>query len=204
MTTLPAFIDPEVDVVAVDGHEVVPAGATTTYALYKPRGVVSTMRDEQGRKHLADLVPAVPRVFPVGRLDQESEGLILLTNDGDLALRLAHPRYRHQKRYRVWTDQPQRSLKAVLDALRSPRRIAGKIRAFDQVEFVGFESQQLTFDVIVHEGLKHLVRRLMDASGLTVRRLMRTAHGPVELGSLRPGEWRTVNASELELEKRGD
>src|SRR5690606_19177148 len=123
VTTLPAFVDPGHDTVAVDGVVIGSNEAPITYALYKPRGVVSTMHDDQGRKHLADLVPATPRVFPIGRLDQASEGLILLTNDGELALRLAHPRYEHAKRYRVWTSYPNRPLPAILSAVRSPRRI---------------------------------------------------------------------------------
>ncbi|MBI4032772.1 rRNA pseudouridine synthase [Candidatus Berkelbacteria bacterium] len=198
VTTLGITIDPTRDRVSVDGVLVRPQREIVVYALYKPRGVVSTMDDPQGRKTIAALVPAEPRVFPIGRLDQASEGLLLLTNDGDLALRLTHPRFEHVKQYRVSTSVPhQLDMESLLNRVRTPRFLDGRRRSFDQVVYVGRDTHGLVFDVEVHEGMKHLVRRLFDQAGLTTLRLVRTAHGPVELGTLKPGEWRRVDLEEL-------
>lgn len=191
-------INPLVDTVSVSGKPVTAEPAIVVYALYKPRGVVSTASETERRKTVLQFVPKEPRVFSVGRLDLESEGLLLLTNDGDLALKLTHPRYAHTKRYRVSTSVPRRlDLAVLLGELRKSRYIDGRHRKFDSVTYVGRDDLGLVFDVEVHEGLKHLVRRLVDRAGLTTLRLIRTAHGPITLGSLKPGEWRPVDTSEL-------
>lgn len=195
-------VSPSSDVVTVDGRTVSIAQQTVVYLLNKPRGIISTAADERGRTGVTDLVPSTPRVFPVGRLDRESEGLLVLTNDGELSLRLTHPRYVHTKRYEVWTSVPQRGVQELIRGLSRPYRIAGKSRRFDAVRYLGRDSGLLHFEVTVHEGLKHLVRRLLDKVGLETKRLVRTAHGPFTLGDLTPGTWRTpIEAEWLEVQK---
>lgn len=203
VSSLSTTVNPIADVVTLDGQRLTPHMRRVVYLLNKPRGVVSTAADEQGRPGVTDLVPAQPRVFPVGRLDRDSEGLMILTNDGELALRLTHPRYHHQKVYQVWTSTPREvKIPDLLNRLGQPSRLAGRLRRFQQVQYLGRESGQLRFEVIVEEGLKHLVRRLLDRAGLETKRLVRVAHGPLQLGSLQSGTWREPTSVEwLEVEK---
>lgn len=193
VTTTPFFIDPSTDTVDVAGEVVTPTRVPVLYALYKPRGVLSTLAMEEG-PGLAPYLPQVDeRLFPVGRLDQESEGLLLLTNDGQLALELTHPRYEHPKTYRVWlSGSSMRTTSQTIEALKQSRRIAGRMRKFDQVEFIARDKEMLIVEVTIHEGLRHLIRRYADAAGYTVHRLIRIKHGPYELGDLQPGHCREL------------
>lgn len=189
VTAMPSFIDPVVDQVAVDGKPIQSTEDTVLYAFYKPRGVMSTLATNEGPGLKKYLPETNVRLFPVGRLDQESEGLLLLTNDGQLALELTHPRYEHPKKYRVWlTGSSQRTPAQSIQVLKQSRWIAGKLRKFDDVQLEGREGQALIVVITIHEGLKHLIRRFCDAAGYTVERLIRTAHGPYELGDLNTGQ----------------
>lgn len=193
VTKLPSFIDSATDQVAVDGQLVEPAHEPVLYALYKPRGVLSTLATDEGPGLQPYLPATTARLFPVGRLDRESEGLLLLTNDGPLALALTHPRYEHPKQYRVWLTGPSdRSPARTIDVLRQPRYVAGKRRTLDQVQLIDREGKTLIVAITIHEGLKHLIRRFCDAAGYTVVRLIRTAHGPYQLFDLKPGQTRQV------------
>ena len=187
--------DAERDKITVDGVRVrVRGGSTPSYiALNKPVGVVSTTRAQDGRPTVVDLVASPRRLFPVGRLDADSEGLILLTDDGDLAQELSHPRYGHEKEYRVQLDRApdEKQLEAwrrgvVLD---DGRRTA---RADVRREGKGGPAW---IRVIITEGRKRQVRRTAEALGLHVRRLIRVRFGPLRLGDLAPGEWRAVPAT---------
>ncbi|MGI6103637.1 MAG: pseudouridine synthase [Patescibacteria group bacterium] len=190
---------PGTDRITVDGRSiehVLPTRVVLAY--YKPRGVMTTASDDLGRTTIYADLPTEARLYPVGRLDQASEGLLLVTNDGDLALRLTHPRYAHEKRYRVSVDGlASRTPAQLVQALAEPRILGGKRRQFDQVQYVGRENGLRQFEVVVHEGLKHIVRRLVDAAGLTTLRLVRIAHGPIKLGDLKPGNWRPLTEEEL-------
>lgn len=196
-------IDPTKDVVLVDKKPVPIETQSVVYKLYKPVGVISTMNDEQDRTSLKHLVPDYPRVFPVGRLDRSSEGLLIMTNDGGLALRLSHPRYRQLKTYRVWVQKPQSYVLGQLtEALRATRVIAGKRRVFETVNYCGVDTQGIVFEVSLREGIYHEVKRLVDRAGLTVVRLVRIQQGPLSLGSLQPGQLVEATSAEYEALRR--
>ncbi|MBI4185868.1 rRNA pseudouridine synthase [Candidatus Berkelbacteria bacterium] len=202
--SLPAFIIPGKDSISVDGVVVESAATPVVIAFYKPRGILSTLAHGVDGPDLSQFVPKDgPRLFPIGRLDRESEGLLLLTNDGQLAQTLTHPRFLHQKRYKVWIRTSKERTPAQLLALMvEPRWIAGRMRKCDTASLVGRTSGELIVEVSVHEGLTHLVRRLMDAAGCTVSRLIRIAHGPYELGDLKPGQLRLLLKQDLDVTVR--
>ncbi len=165
------------------------------YLIYKPRGVVSTAHDPEGRPIVTGLVPEAPRVFPVGRLDADSEGLLLLTNDGELANLITHPRYGVEKTYvaRV-RGRPRRAelvrLTKGVDLEDGPAR-AVRARALDQ------SGDEALVEIVMTEGRKHEVRLMMSAIGHPVVRLVRTAIGPVKDRGLRAGEWRHLAVDEV-------
>ncbi|MEV1290414.1 pseudouridine synthase [Micromonospora sp. NPDC049679] len=180
----------------VDAQRVVTDVNMVYLAMNKPRGVVSTMADEKGRAALADFLGRVEeRVYHVGRLDADSEGLLLLTNDGDLANRLMHPSYEVPRTYWCEVAGPLprtvgRQLQAGVDLEDGP----AKVDSFKLLDTFGKTAQ---VEVVLHEGRKHIVRRLFDALGHPVTRLVRTAIGPIRLGDLRPGRTRRLTNSEI-------
>lgn len=184
-------IDPTRQRVEVDGKPIRPA--SHRYLLYnKPRGVLSALGDPSGRGTLADVLPPeAGRLFHVGRLDQDSEGLLLLTNDGELAARLMHPRYQVEKLYRV-------SCEGDLDAAAMSRMQTGIV---DDGELLRAKSVEFIepglYDIRLTEGKKREIRRLFAACGCPVRRLIRLAVGPLKLGSLSTGRFREVSEAEL-------
>ena len=178
--------------VRVDGEPVVGTRSSVTYMLNKPRGVVSTASDERGRRTVVDLLPATPGLHPVGRLDRESEGLLLLTTDGDLTLRLTHPRYGHRKTYRVWCRQGSLPQAALARLLRGVELEDGPARAV--------EARALPegCELVLGEGRKRQVRRMLAALGFDVTRLVRTRVGELDLGDLEPGRYRLLDEEEIE------
>ncbi len=168
--------------VAVDGRPVAPVSELVVYAVNKPAGVVSTARDPQGRPTVVSLVPRGPRLYPVGRLDIDATGLILLTNDGELAHRLTHPRYEVPKTYRVAVARAPVHPRA-LDALRRGVELEDGVTAPAQVARVAADTLELT----IHEGRNRQVKRMCEAVGHPVRRLERVRFGPLELGDLPRG-----------------
>jgi 23S rRNA pseudouridine2605 synthase len=191
-----ARVDPKTQVIRVDGKRI-PAREDLVYlALNKPAGVLSTMSDDRGRKTIADLVADhSERLFHVGRLDYETEGLILLTNDGELAHRLSHPRYGVLKTYLAEIHGPVRKdLSRRLTTgveLEDGTVIADRFRVVDQA------GQRVLVEITLHEGRKHVVRRMLAAVGHPVSRLVRTQVGPVSLGALRPGTSRRLSTAEI-------
>ncbi|GLZ10724.1 hypothetical protein Acsp04_09590 [Actinomadura sp. NBRC 104425] len=188
-------VDPERDVIHVDGRRVETRAEMRYYAVNKPRGVVSTMSDERGRKSLADFVDVPERLFHVGRLDTDTEGLILLTNDGELAHRLMHPSYGVQKTYLAEIHGPiprdlGRRLKAGV-ALEDGLAKADRFRVFDQV------GKRVLVEIALHEGRKHIVRRMLKQVGFPVQQLARVEFGPIKLGQLRPGTLRALTVREI-------
>lgn len=188
----------ETDEVTVDGRPVRPAEKPIYVMLNKPAGVVTTARDERQRKTVVDLVPERQRIFPVGRLDKDTEGLLLLTNDGELAYRLTHPRFEIDKVYRVRLD---RSLKPA-DRRRLEQGVALDGRKtsparLQQVDDVGRE-----WLVTIHEGRKRQIRRMFSVLGYRVVYLRREQLGPVCLGDLPVGAWRYLTAAEVSHLKR--
>ena len=190
-----ARVDPLTDRVEVDGVRVPLAPDLRYYVLNKPPGVVTTLRDPQGRRTIMEFVPAGPRVFPVGRLDRDSEGLLLLTNDGELANRLTHPRYGVEKEYLAEVEgSPTDRVLARL--VRGVELDDGPARAVSARQ-VGASRGRAALRIVMAEGRKREVRRMLATVGLPVRRLVRLRMGSLRLGSLRPGEVRALEPDEL-------
>lgn len=188
-------IDPEIDRVELDGRAVLPPTALSYVALNKPIGVVSTARDPQGRRTVLDLVDVPARLYPVGRLDYDSEGLILLTDDGDLAMHLTHPRHTVEKEYEVLVSgEPSDE---VLARLRSGIVLDGKSTAPARIERLEAGPDGTWVRFTIREGRNRQVRRMAEAVGLEVVRLVRVRIGSLRLGNLRPGQWRELRAAEV-------
>jgi 23S rRNA pseudouridine2605 synthase len=193
VVTDPARDVSEGDQVAVDGDPATQPQQRIVYALNKPAGVVSTASDPQGRPTVVSLLGAGLRLYPVGRLDADSTGLILLTNDGELAHRLTHPRFEVDKTYRVLVgNHPVPA--AALEALRAGVELDDGPTAPANVRRLRPD----TLEITIHEGRKRQVKRMCEAVGHPVRRLQRVAFGPLALGELKPGAYRRLTASELE------
>ena len=189
-------IDPMSDEVAVDGVPVPVTPDLVYLAMNKPRGVLSTMADDQGRPCVGDFVADRPdRVFHVGRLDADSEGLLLLTNDGTLAHRLTHPSFGVPKVYLVQIDgRPHRRLP---QQLRSGVELDDGPARADAARIVAATDLAAQLEVVIHDGRHRIVRRMFDALGHPVRRLVRTSIGPLALGELRPGRVRHLSQPEV-------
>jgi 23S rRNA pseudouridine2605 synthase len=179
------------EAIAVDGEVVRAPGARVVYALHKPAGVVSTARDTHGRRTVVDLVPSGQRLYPVGRLDADTTGLILLTNDGDLAHALTHPRFEVPRTYRARVEG--RPAQRALRALREGVELDDGRTAPARVRLIGPHELELT----IHEGRKRQVRRMCEAVGHRVLALQRIAFGPLRLGDLRAGRHRRLTAAEV-------
>ncbi len=188
-------VDPEADAIAVDGVPVPTRAGLVYYLLNKPTRVVSTVDDPEGRPTVVALVPAEPRVYPVGRLDWDTEGLMILTNDGDLTHRLTHPSFGVEKEYLAEVDGvPTRSTLRTLregvdldDGRTAPARVAA-------TPGTGGTSALM---IVIHEGRNRQVRRMCEAVGHPVRRLVRTRIGPLVDRRLAPGDWRTLTTAEV-------
>lgn len=194
---LGATVDPLQDEIRVDGERLARAESPVYVALYKPVGVISTLRAQDGRPTVRELVPLAERLYPVGRLDADSEGLVLLTNDGELANRLTHPRYEHEKEYRVLLNRSPDE--AQLSAWRHGVVLedgARTLPAAVQREAGGADTAWVR--IVMHEGRKRQIRETALALGLRVRRLVRVRLGTLRLGDLKPGEWRRLTAAEVD------
>jgi 23S rRNA pseudouridine2605 synthase len=188
---LGARADPESDRIEVDGAPVGVRAGLVHYLLNKPGGVVTTASDPQGRPTVVDLVPTEPRVFPVGRLDADTEGLLLLTNDGELAHRLTHPSFGVDKEYLAEVEgSPSRG---AVRRLREGVELEDGPTAPAKVSLVGDHLVRIT----IHEGRNRQVRRMCAAVGYPVRRLVRVRVGPISDRRLAPGEWRPLIQAEV-------
>lgn len=191
--------DPAIDEITLDGRPIPKLERLVYIALNKPRFVLSTVEREEGdnRKTVVDLVDVRERVYPVGRLDLESEGLILLTNDGDLANRLTHPRYGHKKEYRVLVAR--RPDEEQLAAWRRGVVLEDGYRtAPADVRLVGTQGKGAWLRVVMGEGRKRQIREICALLGLPVVRIVRMRIGSLRLGALKPGEWRFLREEEVE------
>jgi 23S rRNA pseudouridine2605 synthase len=196
VTRLGTKVDPRTAVIRVEGRRLPPVSPHVYLALNKPRGVVSTMSDPRGRRTLSDLVADRPeRLFHVGRLDTDTSGLLILTNDGDFAQRLAHPSYEVDKTYvaEVAGDVSR----ATLARLRDGVTLEDGPVTVSAARIVQRGSGRTIVELVIHEGRNRIVRRLLDAVGHPVRKLTRTRIGPVTLGRLTPGELRDLTREEL-------
>ena len=189
-----ALIEPGRDRVEVDGAPVGPVGVMRSLALYKPVGVISAVGDPRGRPTVIDLVPSGDRIYPVGRLDYDSQGLLIMTNDGGLAHRLTHPRHSIEKEYIVTVSGPMTPV--ALDRIRGGILLDGSPTAPSRVELIGRSGQRHYLRVTLTEGRNRQVRRMVASVGLRTERLVRTRIGSLVLGALRPGEWRELLPAE--------
>lgn len=190
--------DPAKDSIKVDGKRVKPAAESLYFALHKPPGVITTLRDPKSRPDLTPLVAQLgekKRVFPVGRLDFNSSGLLLLTNDGELAQRLTHPRFGVKKRYQVKLSACPTEQQLAL--LRQGIRLADGVTAPARVRVLEKLRKNAWVEIEIHEGRNREVRRMFEALGYFVEKLIRVCVGPVSLGRLSPGEIRPLSPLEI-------
>ena len=184
------------DVIEVDGKRLPKAVKKVYLMLNKPRGYVTTLSDEKGRKNAAELVAGCgTRVYPVGRLDMDSEGLLLFTNDGEFANLMMHPKHEVDKVYRVWVTNFD---KEKLEALGEPIELDGYMIKRPKVRPVRMEPTRAILDVTIHEGRNRQVRRMCQAAGMEVARLKRIAEGGLRIGELKTGAWRYLEPNEIE------
>jgi 23S rRNA pseudouridine2605 synthase len=194
VTELGTKADPERDDVRVDGVRVRAPRSPVYLLLYKPKGVVTTRHDPQGRRTVMDLVPRVSGLFPVGRLDVTTEGLLVLTNDGAFAERVSHPRYEVPRVYEAKVHRVPDA--PTLARLRRGVRVDGELMAVDRVRVLE-RDRNAWLEVTIHEGRHHEVKRLLEAVGHPVSKLRRVAVGPLTLRGLQPGQFRVLHAHEV-------
>jgi len=196
VTTLGTRVRPDRDIVRVDGRRVQGGGRRVYYLLHKPRGIITSSADPAGRPTVLELLQGVrERVFPVGRLDWNSEGLLILTNDGDLAFRLTHPANHVPKVYRVKVKGAVTTQD--LETLRRGMFLEGRRTIPARVERVSGQANTW-LEVTLHEGRKNQIRRMFDRLGHGVLKLKRIAIGPIRDRALKPGEWRRLTPEEIQ------
>lgn len=189
--------DPDKDKIMVDGKPLPSPQKHIYLMLHKPKGYVTTLSDEKGRKNAAQLVSDCgSRVYPVGRLDMDSEGLLLFTNDGDFANRLMHPKHEIEKVYRVTVDGYST---AGLQRLQQPMTLDGYRLRIPAVELLEAHDTKAVLQITIHEGRNRQVRRMCAIAGMQVRRLIRIREGAVALGDLPQGKWRMLTQQEIAL-----
>lgn len=199
---LGARADPDRDDIRLDGKPLRPREEPVYILLNKPRGYVATLSDERGRKTVADLVKDCGvRVYPAGRLDLDSEGLLVMTNDGALVQRLTHPSREVEKTYHVWV-QGTGTAEGAAERLAQMTDLEGEPIRPARVEVVRRGAGTAVLSVTIHQGKNRQVRRMCAACGLTVRRLRRVREHTLALGDLPPGKWRYLTAAELEALRR--
>ncbi len=189
-------VDPSRDKVFVAGKRVIKSKKNTYIMLHKPRGFITTLSDEMGRKCVAQLIEDVgTRVYPVGRLDRDSEGLLLLTDDGEFANALTHPTHHVPKTYRV-TIRPTITDEQIT-ALTTGIEIDGRMTMPSEVRVLEKKEGRVVIEIIIYEGRNRQIRKMCDALGLEVARLKRTQIGSVKLGMLKQGDWRNLTDEEV-------
>jgi 23S rRNA pseudouridine2605 synthase len=200
VTEMGLRVDPQSDVIAVDGRRVHIPGAKRYIKLYKPRGYLSVVVDDRGRPDLADLVPDVQGLYPAGRLDLDSEGLVLLTDDGTLTYRLTHPSFEHDKEYWVLVrGTPDGDTLGILRAgvlLEDGKTAPARVEQVVSAPWGKPPRDHSWLRFVIHEGRKRQLRRMCAAVGHPVRRLIRTRIESLELGGLTAGEWRPLTGAE--------
>ena len=188
--------DPDVDEIRVDGAAIPSRSEYVYIMLHKPRGFVTTLSDEKGRANAAQLVEDCGvRVYPVGRLDMDSEGLLLFTNDGEFANRLMHPKHEVEKTYEAWVTGYG---PGCLKALTSPMELDGYALRIPKVKLMKAEGTKARLQITIHEGRYRQVRRMCEKAGMYVTRLRRIREGQLVLGDLPKGKWRYLTKAEVE------
>ena len=188
--------DPERDEILVDGQALPKAPEKIYIALNKPKGYVTTLHDEKGRRNVTELVSGIPaRLYPVGRLDMNTEGLLILTNDGDFANQVMHPSMEKEKVYHVCVSG---DATAALELLRAPMEIDGYRISPAKVKLLDRDGSKSTLEITIHEGRNRQIRKMCDKAGLRVHGLRRVAVGDVGLGDLKTGAWRHLTQLEIQ------
>ena len=191
--------DPDTDRIELDGS-LIPSESDYVYImLHKPRGFVTTLSDEKGRPNVTQLVDCGKRVYPIGRLDMDSEGLLLLTNDGEFANHLMHPKAEVDKTYEVWVTHFTPGGEKHLE---KPITIDGYTIKPPKVELLSVQDDKARFYITIHEGRNRQIRRMCQAAGMHVTRLRRIAEGSVRLGDLKKGSWRYLTLDEIDHLKK--
>lgn len=189
-------ISPKHDTVTVSGRKIVESRKHYYIMLHKPRGYITTMDDEMGRKCVAELVRDVgARVYPVGRLDKDSEGLLLMTNDGEFANHMTHPSKHIPKTYRV-TVRPDVT-EDMLTAFATGMEIDGRITAPADAHIIEKQDNRVVMEIVLYEGRNRQIRKMCESLGLEVARLKRTSMGSLKLGMLPSGKWRELKEDEV-------
>lgn len=199
------IVDPEKDTIVVNGKKIVRETAPLYFLVYKPRGIVSTVSDPDGKRTIIDIFnrywkrikpeSRVPRAYPVGRLDEDSEGLILITNDGDLTNRLTHPKFEVEKTYHILVKgSPSHTH---LAKLHKGVKLKEGFSMTDSVSILKHDQGNTWVTVTIHQGMHHQVRRTLAAVGLEVIRLVRVEMGPLKLGDLKPGAIQEIEKPEM-------
>lgn len=191
--------DAEIDDIRLDGDPLPSGGEYVYIMLHKPRGFVTTLSDEKGRANVTQLVDCGTRVYPVGRLDMDSEGLLLLTNDGEFANHLMHPKAEVNKTYHAWVTGFQAGAEKKLER---PITLDGYTIKPPKVRLLYVQGNIARLEITIHEGRNRQVRRMCQAAGLHVTRLCRVAEGPITLGDLKKGCWRYLTVEEVHLLKK--
>lgn len=190
--------DPDADTILVDGRSLPSAGEKIYIMLNKPKGYVTTLSDEKGRKNVTELVDVPERIYPVGRLDMYSEGLLILTNDGEFANALMHPSREVIKTYRTYVTGAD--IGYATELLRCPMELDdGYVISPAEVEIVEYSGTHAVLDISIHEGRNRQVRKMCEIVGLRVTKLVRISEGGLELGELKSGKWRCLSGDEIEL-----
>ena len=188
--------DPNKDDIRVDGVRISAASGHRYIVLHKPRGVLTTMKDDRGRPTVAELIGNVgTRVYPAGRLDMDSEGLLILTNDGDAANALMHPKHGVAKVYTVFVQGGD--IRTSVKKLTVMQELEGEVIRRPRVSLIEMKGQWAELQITIHEGKNRQIRRMCDVCGLKVTRLIRIAEGPVHLGDLPPGKGREMTREEV-------
>lgn len=189
--------DPETDIICVNGRLLAEPAERTYIMLYKPRGYVTTLKDEKNRRCVSELVKdAGVRLYPVGRLDMYSEGLIIMTDDGDFANRMMHPSSHTDKTYHAWVKGA--CSETALKVLSSPLVIDGYRISPAEVEVIKAEEDYTQLSIRIHEGRNRQIRKMCECAGLKLTKLKRVSEGPLSIGTLKPGQWRHLSEEELQ------
>ncbi len=188
--------DPETDAIVINGRPLPRREKKLYIMLNKPKGTVTTLRDEKGRRNVTELVKDLgTRVYPAGRLDMYSEGLLVLTNDGEFANRLTHPSANFGKTYHTWVQGEQ--IEEKLPLLRRPMELDGAVTRPAQAEILARFDRGAVLEITIFEGKNRQIRRMCEQAGLKVTRLLRVREGPLELGELKSGAWRPLTEDEI-------
>lgn len=186
--------DPSVDRIEVNGQSIV-APNLRYIMLNKPSGYITTVSDERNRRTVMDLIDTTDRVYPVGRLDRDTEGLLLLTNDGTLANRITHPRYELDKEYQILTHL--RPSEATMAAIRTGVKVEGTVVVPKEFRILRETAEGIELKLVIHEGLNRVVRKMMDKHEIEIARLRRTRIGPITMAGVKAGQWRELRPAEV-------